>query len=329
MAIYVFPFASVDGDRMYSDTDFALFYNTIFANGVVALVADKLKVEQLPNAGMKVKVLPGAILIQGRQFLSTGAIEVAITPGSSTADRTDSIVAQLSILERKIKIVYKQGVTSLTRDENTWEMQLATINVPKNTTAIYNSHINDKRGDSAVCGYSIMNGELNVSGAEQQYASLLQQAFEKFKTEANTNELDLNQLLTDQQTLFQNWLTNLQTQLDVNTATNLQKQLDLLTANQNLITITHNLGDYPNVMALYWEYGLGTVGLDNQPVGISFDGTAPESIPIIVKHLSRNRIQIKVPIKYAMTNPVVDAKTARDINLTEGIKSIQIKLGVI
>lgn len=329
MAEYFFPFASVDGDRMYSDMDFALFYNTIFANGVVALVGEKLTVTQLTNASMKVQVKPGAILIQGRQYLLTESIELNVTPGSSTADRVDIIVAQLNMLERKIQLVYKQGTTSLKRDENYWEMQLARIEVPRNATAIYNAHIKDTRSDSTICGYSIMNGELDVKGVEQQYVSLLQQAFESFKTAANTNESDLAQLLTDQQTTFQNWLTNLQTQLDTNAAGNLQNQLNKLTANTNIITITHNLGDYPNVMALYWEYGLGTVGLDTQPAGISFDGTAPETIPIKVSHLSRNQVQIKVPIQYAMTNPIVETVSAKKINLTEGIKSMQIKLGVI
>lgn len=329
MAEYVFPFASVDGDRMYSDMDFALFYNTIFANGIVAFVGDKLKVEQLPNAAMKIRVLPGAVLIQGRHYLVTESIELNVTPGSSTADRSDSIVAQLNMLERTIKLVYNQGITTVIRNENIWEMQLATISVPRNATAIYNAQIKDTRSDSTVCGYSIMNGELDVEGVEQQYVSLLQQAFESFKSAANTNKLDLAQLLTDQQTTFQNWLTNLQTQLDTNAAGNLQNQLNKLTANTNILTITHNLGDYPNVMALYWEYGLGTVGLDMQPTGISFDGTAPETIPIIVKHISRNQVQIKVPIQYAMANPVVDVVSAKDINLTEGIKSIKIKLGVI
>lgn len=329
MAEYVFPFASVDGDRMYSDTDFALFYNTIFTNGVVALVGEKLTVTQLTNASMKVQVKPGAILIQGRQYLVTESIELNVTPGSSTADRVDIIVAQLNMLERKIQLVYKQGTTSLKRDENYWEMQLARIEVPRNATAIYNAHIKDTRSDSTVCGYSIMNGELDVKGVEQQYHSLLQQAFESFKDVANNNELDLQQLLTDQQATFQNWLTNLQTQLDTNTAGNLQNQLNRLTATENVLTITHNLGDYPNVMALYWEYGLGTVGLDMQPTGISFDGTAPETIPIKVTHLSRNQLQIKVPIQYTMANPIVETVSAKNINLTEGIKSMQIKLGVI
>lgn len=326
MAEYVFPFASVDGDRMYSDTDFALFYNTIFANGIVALVGDRLKVEQLPNAAMKVRVLPGAILIQGRHYLVTESIELNVTPGSSTADRSDSIVAQLNMLERTIKLVYKQGATVLTRNENIWEMQLATISVPRNATAIFNSQIKDNRSDKTVCGYSIMNGELDVKGVEQQYVSLLQQAFETFRGAANTNELDLQQLLTDQQATFQAWLTNLQTQLDENAAGNLQNQISKLTATDNLITITHNMGEYPNASILYWEYGLGTVALEEQPEGISWDGTAPETISFTASHPSRNKIQLKVPTDKAMTNPIVESISPREVLLTEGVKSILVRL---
>lgn len=326
MAEYVFPFASVDGDRMYSDMDFALFYNTIFANGIVALVGDKLKVEQLPNAAMKVRVLPGAILIQGRQYLVTESIELNVTPGSSTADRSDSIVAQLNMLERTIKLVYKQGSTALTRNENIWEMQLATISVPRNATAIFNSQIKDTRSDKTVCGYSIMNGALDVKGVEQQYHSLLQQALEAYKGAADNNELDLQQLLTDQQATFQVWLANLQTQLDENAAGNLQNQISKLTATDNLITITHNMGEYPNASVLFWEYGLGTISLEEQPEGISWDGTAPETIAFTASHPSRNKIQLKVPTDKAMTNPIVESISPREVLLTEGVKSILVRL---
>src|SRR5699024_4530859 len=87
--------------------------------------------------------------------------------------------------------------------------------------------------------------------------------------------------------------------------TNLQNQINQLTADNQVVSITHNLGRYPDVQVLYWEYGLGTVPLEEQPEGISFDGTAPETIPIKVVHPSRKRMQIHVPIDYAMTNPTI------------------------
>lgn len=326
MAEYVFPFASVDGDRMYSDTDFALFYNTIFTNGIVATVSDKLRVEQLEYAAMRVKIMPGAILIQGRQYLLTEPIELSITPGSSTADRSDSIVAQLNMLERTIKLVYKQGSTVLIRNENIWEMQLARIVVPKNATAIYNAYIKDTRSDATLCGYSIMNGELDVLGVEQQYQSLLQQYFELFKTSANDNEADLQQLLTDQQATFQTWLTSLQSQLDSNQAGNLQNQLNDLKPTEDSFTMVHNLGFYPNVQLLFWKYGLGTVPLEGQPDDINWDGEAPRSIPFAIRYDSRNEFTISVPTIYKMNNPVVRILGINDFLLNEGIYSMEVRL---
>lgn len=327
MAEFMFPFLSVAGDRAYSDTDFAMFYNNIFTNGVIATVRDQLRVKETVVPGMRVEILTGAILIQGRQYLLTEPKQVNITPGSSTSDRTDLIVVQLDMLERAIKIVYKEGTTAVVRNENYWEMALARINVPRNATAIYNSMITDMRGNNDFCGYSKLQGNLNVEGLEQQYKSLLEQTFNAFEGSATTNQLSLEQLLTDQQALFQTWLFGLQDQLDTNQAANLQAQIDTMTANQSVVTITHNLGYYPRVDVLYWEYGLGTIGLEGQPSDVSWDGTPPESINAKAVHVSRKQVQIHVPIDYAMTAPVVKVVNKNEIFLQEGIKSMQIMIG--
>lgn len=329
LAEFYFPFTSVEEDRAYSATDFATYYHNIFTSGVIATVRDKLRVTEDENVGMRVRVMDGAIFIQGRLYLLTEPMVVNVTPGSSTSDRTDSIVVQLDTLERDIKVIYKQGSTSVRRDENYYEMQLATIFVPRNATSVFNSHITDKRSDVNVCGYSKLQGNLDVSGMEQQYESLLEQTITEFEQFASTNQGNLEQLLTDQQALFQTWLSGLQDELDENQAGNLQNQINQLTADNQVVSITHNLGKYPDVQVLYWEYGLGTVPLEEQPEGISFDGTAPETIPIKVVHPSRKRMQIHVPIDYAMTNPTIKQIKNNEYILTEGIKSMKILIGVI
>src|SRR5699024_2299229 len=98
------------------------------------------------------------------------------------------------------------------------------IFVPRNATSVYNSHITDKRADLDVCGYSKLQGNLDVAGMEQHYESLLEQLVADFEQLASTNQSNLEQLLTDQQALFQDWFENLQNQLDENQATNLQNQ---------------------------------------------------------------------------------------------------------
>lgn len=329
LAEFYFPFTSVEGDRAYSATDFATYYHNIFTSGVIATVREKLRVTEDENVGMRVRVMDGAIFIQGRLYLLTEPMVINVTPGSSTTDRTDSVVVQLDTLGREIKVVYKQGNTNVQRNENIWEMQLATISVPRNTSSIYNSQITDKRSDVSVCGYSKLQGNLDVNGLEQQYQSLLEQMINEFEQFATTNQGNLEQLLTDQQALFQTWLSGLQDELDENQAGNLQNQINQLTADNQVVSITHNLGKYPDVQVLYWEYGLGTVPLEEQPEGISFDGTAPETIPVKVVHPSRRRMQIQVPIDYAMTNPTIKQIKNNEYILTEGIKSMKILIGVI
>ena len=327
MAEMYFPFLSVDGDRAYSDLEFATYYASLFTNGVVATVEEQLRVQETAEPGMRVNVHPGAMFTQGRLYLSTEPITVNVTPGSSTADRTDLIVVQLDMLERKMKLLYKQGTTSLRRDENYWEMQLARIEVPRNATAVFNSHIRDTRAEAAVCGYSILRGGLNVEGVEQQYRSLLQQAFDEFNQSANENQENLEQLLTDQQTLFQTWLTGLQNQLDENQAGNLQNQLDKLTANNEVIEIEHGLGYYPTVSVLYWEYGLGTVPLEEQPADVPWDGTPPETIPFKVYHDSWNKLRVSVPVDKSMTSPTVSETEPNVFILHTGVKSMEITVG--
>ena len=89
------------------------------------------------------------------------------------------------------------------------------------------------------------------------------------------------------------------------------------------------MGYYPKVVdILYWEYGLGTVPLEEQPTGISFDGTAPETIPFKVVHPSRKRMQIQVPIACVMEEPTIEQLSNNEYLLTEGIKTMKILIGV-
>lgn len=320
-----FFFADNNGDRVYSDTDIAIFYANLFTNGVIATVGNALRVTESATGGMRVVVKSGAAVLNGRQYYNTDDIAINVPVASTTQNRTDSVILRLDVPARDITLAYKQGDTSVQQDEEIYELQLATINVGANTVNIFNNNITDKRSDESVCGYSTPYEELAVSGLEQQYQSMLQQIFDEFVANADGNQANLEQLLTDQQALFQNWLSNLQDELDSNQAGNLQNQINRLTANQGIFEIEHNLGYYPQVQALYWEYGLGTVPLEEQPEGISWDGTAPKTIPIIATYPSSNKVQIDVPIDYAMTNPQI--REAEGVYyLLEGVRSIAITL---
>lgn len=326
MAQWSFPFPDVNGDREYSDDDFSQFYDHLFTNGVFLTVGNALQVTTASSASMNIIVKNGAAIINGRQYFNSADLAIEVPVASSTQNRVDSVVLRMDITARQITLAYKQASVSVERTSEIWELQLATINVPANSVGVSGSQITDKRSDKSVCGYSSPYEKVSVSGLEQQYQAMLQQIFNEFVSYANDNQLDLEQLLTDQQATFQNWLSNLQNQLDENQAGNLQNQIDRLTANNEAIEIEHDLGRYPNVQVLYWEYGLGTVPLEEQPEGISWDGTSPETIDFKVYHDSSKSVRIHVPINYAMTNPVVTELAENKYLLVDGIKSLQIDL---
>lgn len=75
--------------------------------------------------------------------------------------------------------------------------------------------------------------------------------------------------------------------------------------NKSLIRIIHQFNKYPVVNCLYWEYGLGTVPLENQPADISWDGTAPTTIPFRVEYPSRQSIEVFVKAADLIPSPTV------------------------
>lgn len=254
MAQFFFPFTSIDGDRRYNARDFATYFHSIFTDGVIATVKDKLRVSESETTGMHVVVNTGAAFIHGHLYLLSEPLTVDVTPGNSTGDRVDSVVLQLDHLERDMKILYKQNSTSVQRDENYWELQLATINVPRNATQVLNSQINDKRASESVAGYSKLQGNLDVEGMEQHYESLLQQLSSDMTAWVSDKKIDfqgdwdewftttqntLEQLVTDMQgwtadkqlefqTDWDTWFATVQESLDGNTAGNLLNMITQL-----------------------------------------------------------------------------------------------------
>ncbi|MGB4610917.1 MAG: hypothetical protein WBH77_09895 [Saccharofermentanales bacterium] len=204
MAEKYFPMLSIDGDRAYSDKDFANFFTMIFRDGVFISSGQGLRVRANPSGGMSVLIGTGQALLRGYQYANTTEMNVSIGVASSMQNRTDSIVIQHNVANREIKIVVKQGDITVERSDGIWELQLARIYVPKNTSSITADLITDRRAESSVCGYSTPFEEVSIAGIEEQYTAL-----------------------------FDAWFQNLQDQLDDNQAGNLQNQITNLSATVN------------------------------------------------------------------------------------------------
>ena len=325
MAQWSFPFVSVAGDRKYQPSDWVQYYANLFRNGILPQIGTGLQVKAMDPASMNVTVSAGAAIINGYQYSNTENYTQAIAVASATIDRVDGIFLQLDLPSRLVEIVYKEGNTTVVRDANIHELLLARVTVAKNSVVVTNASIMDKRADTSVCGYSTPFATLNLSSLQDQYETMLSEAFTAVQTEMTTDASTLQTLLTNQEALFAAWFADLQDTLTTNVEANLQAQIDALDAGTLLATLTHNLNQYPHVRALAWDYGIGLIGLGNEAAGL-FGGTNVVTVPCSVEYLNRQGLKVSIPVGYAMLTPKVTQLNNREWLLTSGTKSLQITL---
>lgn len=325
MTQWSFPFVSVAGDRKYQPSDWVQYYANLFRNGILPQIGTGLQVKATDPASMNVTVSAGAAIINGYQYSNTESYTQAIAVASATVDRVDGIFLQLDLPSRLVEIIYKEGNATPQRDANIHELLLATITVAKNSVVVTNASITDKRADTSVCGYSTPFETLNLSSLQDQYETMLSEAFTLVQTDMNTDAATLQTLLTNQEALFTTWFQGLQDTLTTNVEANLQAQIDALDADTLLATITHNLNQYPHVRALAWDYGIGLTGLGDEPAGL-FGGSNVVTVPCSTEYLNRQGLKVSIPIGYAMITPTITQLSAREWLLTSGTKSLQITL---
>lgn len=327
-----FPWLSIDGDRMYDDSDFSRFFEGLFSYGVSLTTANALKVTASPNGGMKVQVDSG-YSFTGKVFLNSSAKALSIDVASSTQDRTDSIVVRMDKSVRDVFLAVKKNDTTVTRTSDVYELQLATIRVPRNVSSITGDLITDKRADEKVCGYSSPFQKVNVSGLEDQYTALLKAIIDKMnqytEDEKVKFEADMQAILTkgneyiqQAQADWQAFLESISQSMEGDVALNLQKQITSLTPDQLLFTKKDLPFNYPNVevLALINGFGITPLGEEN------WLGDIPETIPNKIGYPTKNAITVKVPTDWKMSAPKISEVSPFVYLLNEGNKSVQIKI---
>ena len=327
-----FPWLSIDGDRMYDDSDFSRFFEGLFSYGVSLTTANALKVTASPNGGMKVQVDSG-YSFTGKVFLNSSAKALSIDVASSTQDRTDSIVVRMDKSVRDVFLAVKKNDTTVTRTSDVYELQLATIRVPRNVSSITGDLITDKRADEKVCGYSSPFQKVNVSGLEDQYTALLKAIIDKMnqytEDEKVKFEADMQAILTkgneyiqQAQADWQTFLESISQSMEGDVALNLQKQITSLTPDQLLFTKNDLPFDYPmvEVLALINGFGITPLGEEN------WLGDIPETIPNRIGYPKKNAITVKVPTDWKMSSPKISEVSPFVYLLNEGNKRVQIKI---
>lgn len=212
MAQYSFPWNDVNGDRLYDAIDFKRFFTAFLKTGVVMSNNDGLRVRSAQN-GMNIQVGAGAGVINGGSYVSDSSAGFQVNVASSLQDRKDSIVLKEDEGTRETYLYYKSNDTTVTRNETTYELQLAIINVPKNATQITDADITDMRGNSNVCGWCTPFDNVNVDGLVDQYRSIFEQGEAEFIAWFDSMK---DQLSEDVAGKLQNQVNDLKTQVDEN-----------------------------------------------------------------------------------------------------------------
>ena len=150
-------FNSSGGDRVYSATDFAAYFGKLVINGIFYAAPTNLQVT--PGSGMAVSVAAGSAWINGYSYENTDALTLNLATASGVNPRIDRVVVRFSAVERRIYLATLTGTPSevpvaptLTRTNDTYELGIVDVLVPKGSVTITALNITDTRLNTALCG---------------------------------------------------------------------------------------------------------------------------------------------------------------------------------
>lgn len=150
-------FNSVNKDRQYDANDFNYGLRKLISNGVFAEPGNNLQV--MAGNGMNIVIKKGEARLDWKWFISDADEILTIAASDVSLNRIDRIVIRLDFAERTINFAIKKGAGAtnptapdIERTSEVFELGLALISVPKQTTTITQSLITDTRLDAGVCG---------------------------------------------------------------------------------------------------------------------------------------------------------------------------------
>lgn len=150
-------------DRAEDAEFLAKFFSVLSENGIYAKTGFEYLVFSQGTNGMTALVGGGIAVINGIMAWEENARTI-VFQASESLDRIDRVVLRLDLSSRKIDIFVKKGTAStspvapaLTRPEDgqsgdIYELGLADVLIPKNSTTVIQSRITDTRLNSSLCG---------------------------------------------------------------------------------------------------------------------------------------------------------------------------------
>lgn len=169
-------------DRAVDSAFLRQFQAQYYENGIFYKPTSAFQVRA--GSGMEVLVNPGACQIQGAFGIETAQRALALK-AASTNDRIDTVVLRLdlSLSVRSIDLYILTGTEAaspkapdLTRNSTVWELGIANILIPKNTTSVSQQRITDTRLDNSRCGLVAHTiGELDTTPYFEQVQAMIEE----------------------------------------------------------------------------------------------------------------------------------------------------------
>lgn len=252
-------------DRAISSQPLKNLIHRLFSDGILPDISTNLQVVA-GESGMTVNVKVGFCIIQGGLKLEENERTLSIQAADSNYSRIDSVIMRWNdnVDYRECDLYVIQGTAAanpvrpeLTREGGIYELGLADILIPAQSTTISNERITDTRYESARCGvissisefdttfiYNQVQSDLATfqSGAESDFttwATNQQSAYEEWIFNA---ESAFGNWENDEKEAFLEWFATLQDILDENVAGHLQNEIDGL--DNRLTTVEGTIGGY-------------------------------------------------------------------------------------
>lgn len=252
-------------DRAISAQPLKNLIHRLFSDGILPDISTNLQVVA-GESGMTVNVKVGFCIIQGGLKLEENERTLSIQAADSNYSRIDTVVMRWNdnVDYRECDLYVIQGTAAanpirpeLTREGGIYELGLADILIPAQSTTISNERITDTRYEAARCGvissisefdttfiYNQVQSDLATfqSGAESDFTTWStnqQSAYEEWIFNA---ESAFGNWENDEKDAFLAWFATLQDILDENVAGHLQNEIDGL--DNRLTVVEGTVGGY-------------------------------------------------------------------------------------
>ncbi|PKM60044.1 MAG: hypothetical protein CVU99_10340, partial [Firmicutes bacterium HGW-Firmicutes-4] len=277
--------------RTYAADFFAEYFASFIGNGVYPNPSTACQV--IASGNMTVALSAGQAWINGYYYHNTDNLILNLDVADGVLKRIDRIVLRYTVLNREIKAYVKKGTfastpvaPALQRDSDVWELGVADIFIGNGVVSVSQANITDLRLNSTYCG--IVHGvviQVDTTTLFNQYQVWFSEKQTQFNSSmvnyAAEKQIEIDQLKSDFQNEFTNFMTLIQGTLSGDVAGNLLVKINENTAKIGESTDKVTSGTISTTWAAEAEYFIQTIANSNVTntniIEISLSGSATKA----------------------------------------------------